>query len=451
MKCLKSFFFFGVCVLFFGFWTSHSAFAKDYTASDQTGVGDNCNNTLTASTTGTFWPQDGELVSITQYWKTVGASNWGNWGAMMIKARNNTTGIETIYYSDNALITTADEVGDPFAPFTFSFASTSLDLSENKITRIDFQTSCAEGTGLYYQNGNPDTTVGTMTGSSYLAYFILTTNEQSNSSTYRGTGNWTEQDPSENWVIFSDPPFTNGMDTPDFKNWMTCINIVNGGAGSGYGYDVQIDYGTSTPSGYHDSIHDNLGAYAPLGSLPEFECPVITKSATSSPGTYQAVASLYVHYPISGDHFLASSSVFSFSIATGTIVDYPNQVPLMPNITCSFTISNTGVSAVDDTVNGVINGACKVLSYLTIPQQSSLNRFHDLWSGIEDKPPLGYFTQSKNAWNNYANSTSSQAVSLEGVSSISIFSTLKTALAWLIWLVFGLWIFHRLRKFNWHL
>lgn len=254
------------------------------------------------------------------------------------------------------------------------------------------------------------------------------------------------QDLTTNFVIFNDPPYTDGLITPDFKNWWNCVNITNGGAGSGMSYYVQIDYGTSSPYTYSDKTIPTA-PYLPLNSLPLTECPVSPKLATLTPDSYEAVASLYVHYPISGDMLMATSSVFHFSVASGTQVNYPSQETAY-EVTCSFDVSDTGTAVIDDTVNGIVNGSCKAGSFLIIPHNSSMERFSSLWTVLKVKPPFGYFTAITGSLD-LASGTPTTILTTYSAFA-PVLDPLKVGLSMLIYFAGAFWIFHRLRKLDFH-
>lgn len=292
-------------------------------------------------------------------------------------------------------------------------------------------TSTYWGSSLYY-DGTPD----------LASVSVWVNGVTPGHGTSGGSGGLANQDLSQNFIIFSDPPYTDGVYTPDFLNWQTCINIVNGSSGTSYGYDVQIDYGTSTPDVWHDSLHDQLQAYAPLLNLPMTECPIIAKTATSSPGDYVAIATLYRHRPISGDQFIATSSLFHFTVASGTPVSYPGQY--QEHIACPAT---------DYELFGWDYGKalCSTADYLFSPSKESLNLFGGLWTTISKKPPLGWFSTSQSNIAGVSTSTPATVV----FTNISFFGALKDAIdvgiALLVVVSFSFFIWHRIRKFDFHI
>jgi len=256
-------------------------------------------------------------------------------------------------------------------------------------------------------------------------------------------------------IVWASPPYNNGMNTPDFKNWQTCVFIDTGGSGNTNSYFVSVAYGTSTLSSFLDLSYDDnntttADTYFPIYSLPIIECPIQTKNATLTPDTYMAQAGLYRHSVFGGNEFIASSSILSFSVATGTPVDFPNQFAGLTDtgIICDFSVSNTGVSAVDDVVNGVVNGGCGVLTWLFVPKAKDIPNWGELWGEVKNKPPLGYFTANI------------EAVDMSGGEADLVFpdmsafevmlQPLRIGLAVIIWVLAGIWIFKRFSKWNFH-
>jgi len=98
---------------------------------------------------------------------------------------------------------------------------------------------------------------------------------------------------------------------------------------------------------------------------------------------------------------------------------------------------------------GTIAGAlCRVITYLFVPTQASLDQYSGLKDQIMLKPPFGYYTSIKNSLN-LLSSTSSPAFNLTAeLEDITIFDTLKTGLGWLLWILFGFFVVKRIGNFN---
>jgi hypothetical protein len=165
-----------------------------------------------------------------------------------------------------------------------------------------------------------------------------------------------------------------------------------------------------------------------------------------------AEATLWRYRPISGDEFIATSSLLHFDILEGTPVEYVGELnnPEEWKLSCEFYFSDTGVSGVDDTVNGIINGACKVAGWLAVPKQKDLTQFNDLWIILKTKPPFGWFTASSDTLGEFEASGEAE-MDLPDLDFLGTFKTiLDGALALLITVSFLLFLFHRFRKFDFH-
>lgn len=260
------------------------------------------------------------------------------------------------------------------------------------------------------------------------------------------------QNLNTNATYFNDPPFTEGFLAPDFNNWWTCQNFVTGGSGANSYYWFGIYYGTSTLESYFDDSRDMLGTSTPfyltVGSLPYNACNITSKSQSLTEDSWQAQVGLYRHSAFTGDNFIASSSVLHFTVTSGTVTDFPNQEPL-PEVHCSFDVSNTGVSAVDDVVNGLLNGGCKVLRFLFVPNQNDFTRFSNLWTSIKSKPPFGYFTLSASELSGLNASSTPSSTPPSALAYVSGFTTpIDYGLAFLAGGSFLLWGFYRLKNFH---
>jgi len=113
--------------------------------------------------------------------------------------------------------------------------------------------------------------------------------------------------------------------------------------------------------------------------------------------------------------------------------------------------SETGITLPAGTCDdlGTIAGAlCRVITYLFVPTETSLNKFTQLKDIIANKPPFGYFTSVKNYLNNL-NATSTPAFTFAemGAINLSIFQPLKTGLTWILWIFFAFWVIKRIGVF----
>jgi len=124
-------------------------------------------------------------------------------------------------------------------------------------------------------------------------------------------------------ITWQSPQFDDGFISPDFAQWWVCANLYVGGAGPAYGYIVRIYSGNSTST--MTTIDDSFEQFGPfpVSALPLNECPAINKSATNTPDTYYAYATLSRYSSLSGETPIATSSIISFEITPGDSVLSP--------------------------------------------------------------------------------------------------------------------------------
>lgn len=275
----------------------------------------------------------------------------------------------------------------------------------------------------------------------------------------------------DNQIIFQNPPFSDNMTVADFGNWQFCFNGYvhdppipsSAWAGSwtnstNAGFYVRVAYGTSTPMAYDDVMTwssgepQYLNPYSPsyYSEPGRVElCSALPKKHDLPAGSYIAQANLWF-YGLDGEsHYITSSEALHFTINGNASTTYANEIE-KPQVTCNFTLSNTGVSTVDDVVNGTLNGACKILTYLLVPQQSDFQQFSGLWTAVKTKPPIGYFTNSETQIAGLSTSTDATVV-LPDIGLIGIFKTaIDAGIALLVGVSFLFFLWHRFRKFEFH-
>lgn len=156
--------------------------------------------------------------------------------------------------------------------------------------------------------------------------------------------------------------------------------------------------------------------------------------------TYYARAFLYHE----SGAYVASSSVISFS--TGVSAGGASGSWGSPTSTAT---SSEWVITCDPTSGAFVNSLCNLALALFIPKTSDFERFNDLYTGIENKPPIGYFTLVKNAINSISTSTTS-TFALADLSSIegTFLSPIKTGVSLVLWVLFLFWAFSRFRHFE---
>jgi len=323
--------------------------------------------------------------------------------------------------SDNALHLSDMTARDTWQSVEFLFSSCTIDFSTDYISNMTFVNN---GTGAYY-----GWTMGF--DSTDQPYYII--NNSATAPTVR----------------FESNAFRQGMVSPDFSQWFVCVNIPLGAGITDYYYTVEYpDSGFATI----DSLKDNFGAIPTYGLAITNECSLLSKGTALTPGSVLARTKLYD----GNDNLLAIGDILSFTVSSGTGLDGPpaiisGNVPGQSTLTCSatsFAINN-------DTLGIHIDfgkGFCLIVSYLFAPKESDFSQFSTLWDGIKNKPPLGYFTVTKDAIADLEVGTSSSYLVLptEGLIVDYLFDPLKILISTLCYFLAGIFIYKRLSKFNWH-
>jgi hypothetical protein len=183
--------------------------------------------------------------------------------------------------------------------------------------------------------------------------------------------------PTSASVNFQAPSYYDGMITTDFQNWTVCANVPNQNG------DITVTYGTSSPIGNLDSLAGNLG----LTTIPikNGDCFIINKTASTTPGSYQAQATVWDSNNVS----IASSTILNFTITGGNSTSYPNQQPaLIPIAGCSAT--NFKISFFTGYEIDFGNGLCNVARFLFVPSQNVINQFTGTAGFLPTTPPFSY-------------------------------------------------------------
>jgi hypothetical protein len=88
-----------------------------------------------------------------------------------------------------------------------------------------------------------------------------------------------------------------------------------------------------------------------------------------------------------------------------------------------------------------------VIYWLFVPSQSSLEQFTNLWDAVKMKPPIGYFTTVKTAFDSLTTASGSFYLTFSGLDSgDSPLAPLKTGLIWILYIMLAFWILHRIRQ-----
>jgi len=220
----------------------------------------------------------------------------------------------------------------------------------------------------------------------------------------------------------------------DFSHWK--IGLSTGSTGfSGY-WGVRYGASTSTMT-TSDDTHLFGGSFVGGATSTKY----IPKSTPSNGYTY---AQAFIANVAGTD--IAVSDIISFGANGYTSPTRYTGAPLGGSDGAPVSTSTALVITCDDTDGLFANSLCKLGVYFFKPSDDVFNNYNSLWAMISAKPPLGYFTKSKEALETLNNSTST-AFTFEDVSELgdSVFTPLRTGIAFLLWFMFGIWIFNRFR------
>jgi hypothetical protein len=307
----------------------------------------------------------------------------------------------------------------------------------------------------------------TSTLAGYVSYVVNGTVSCSYGANIADLATWEancEDGQSQLSSIFLTPPTTITLDfpvnssttIPDFTNWVIETSYARAGnlsihyglVGSGFPYVDSISYSPFVNTNPL-AIYKTQALWFPPLSVPAnwqsyAELDMATSSVSSS------IASFYIDpnapNPTSTATTTRLAAPFSSLGGGGT----SSTIPITTN--CQYTSS----SFLGDPVGNIQQGICQALTFLFVPndaqQQDISSRFGTIKNVISTKPPIGYFTAIQTDFNGLAlGSSSVQLMDSSTSAALSpVFGTIDTGLAYMLWLLFGFWIFHRVRNFDFH-
>jgi len=223
----------------------------------------------------------------------------------------------------------------------------------------------------------------------------------------------------------------NATSTPDFGNFLLSWTALN--PTSTY---VGVNYGATSTIW---DFYDQSGA----GTEIENKNVVFPKMNLLNPRHYFAQANLFEYDENYNKIYLATSTLISFDITAGTYIEFFYPTPT------STATSTEWVFTCDPESGFFANSLCMLARFLFIPKQADFNRFNDLKTALENKPPLGYFYLIKNSLLNF-NASTTPAFDLQQSATLSdyIFNPVRNGISFILWLIFGFWVFNRIRKFE---
>ena len=196
-----------------------------------------------------------------------------------------------------------------------------------------------------------------------------------------------------NKISWQNPPFSNGLVTPDFSNWGACLNWTPGQTNI-TSFNWKIYYGTTTNYTLNDNYASNLGlSTIPLDPNLTSTCLQTTKTSTTSPGTIFAELRLYDQ----NGGIVSISPVYHFTIIAGDINSLPsfNNSPFNP----SSTPATIPVECKDYSFN--VLGAdfgmmgCRMIKFLFVPN-FSMTLLDNTTQQLHNTAPFSYWFQAQN-------------------------------------------------------
>ena len=249
---------------------------------------------------------------------------------------------------------------------------------------------------------------------------------------------------------------------PDFANWVVSwANLPTSTQGGAIGVCYSHN-GASYNCQYDDAID-----FSPTVNVAPLAIPK-HQALWYIPLTDPAVWDVFVKVVDNMGNVVASTEPMTIyispnaappAVTTTTILASPfsplgggetSSTLANPATNCNATSSSFWGQAVVDVQNGV----CLAFTFLFIPnspQQLDIGtRFNTLSSHISTKPPIGYFTLIKNDLNSLSEGTSS-IVLLDASATTAfapVISPIYAGATYLLWFLFALWLFNRIRHFD---
>jgi len=145
----------------------------------------------------------------------------------------------------------------------------------------------------------------------------------------------------------------------------------------------------------------------------------------------------------------ATSSIYAFEINDGTMDGFSSWLGSQNPATS--TASEGWQYSCDPNSDIFSRSMCQMFLFLFYPQGTALQKFTNLKTALQNKPPFGYFTAYKTAMDGLQSASSTTStIALPALESLGVFSLIKTAFGWFLWLVGGFYIFFRVKHLSLH-
>jgi len=276
--------------------------------------------------------------------------------------------------------------------------------------------------GAFCETGNNPYTGGCPPSSLIDAFFI-----------FSETG---EAPPADNIEIIS-PTSTPAY---DFSNWQLGFATATSTTATSTHFYLQRVY-VGLSSSTIETFAGGVGVLDSPVSVPNV-------GALSPNTTYFSQAQLwYFHNFQANKEVVATSDIVSFTTSNLSENELSYfDAPFSTSTTAEWTFT------CDPTSGFFTNSFCNLARFLFVPTPASIQNFSDLKSQIETKPPIGYFSLIGEAFDNI-NASGTPAFTLTGVQALedNFLTPFKAILTIVFYLLFGFWLLHRVRNFDFHL
>lgn len=227
-------------------------------------------------------------------------------------------------------------------------------------------------------------------------------------------------------------PPNNSTVNGDFTHWQSSSTFST----STNAY-IKINYGVSSSSLNFSDTTSNFFVFGNFGSST---VDYIPKSNFLN-GFYYAQAEIR---SATSSQVLATSTTIYFEVG-GLSTIFTGQ-PAYPTPTSTTSVASSTINCSGE---GLIAGSfCSVITWLFVPSQSAISGITSVWSVIENKPPIGYFTATITSLQSISTSTSAYTMPDLSTLDTGFFYKIRTAFSIIFWFMFSFWIFNRIRHFS---
>lgn len=217
----------------------------------------------------------------------------------------------------------------------------------------------------------------------------------------------------------------------DFYSWAVNLTPV-----SSVGYNVWLDYGTTTSFGTSD-----VGSFVFFNNTTA--TTTIKKSEILLPNTAYYVRAR-LQEALTGTN-VATSSTINFQMGSNVVY---GQFAFSSYDSIATTTYSTSTRMVILTCDSG-DYFCNIMAWFLNPKTDFTYVMSDISDLIKKKPPIGYFTLINSLLTNTIAATSTAAYSLADLSGLTtIWTPLNVILTAMLWLLFGFWVIKKISSLN---